>query len=445
MVGGRMSPSPAPPSERELIQRALQLARQGRPKEAEGALHDVLRRNPDSLEARALLGALAFRQHRYEEAVAAYGICAGARPDNGAFQFNLGIARETTGDLPGAIDALLAACRLEPQNWRFALFAGAALEAAGRRDEAAVVFSLADDVDPAVRAARNNVAQDPEIRRRSAIADRVMREHFTRLHDRSVDEYERLALARTGIEPDLARVRNAIWTQTHDRPFRFRTQKQEPSVFYVPDLQARPITPCERLPWAAAVEAAADEIRGEYLAALACDVAMAPYVDANVRSPAWQGLRGNLDWSALHLYKAAQETPWVRHFPKTLEALQAADVVRVDGGKPIEMFFSRLRPGTHIPPHFGCANNRLTVHLPLIVPAGCSIRVGDEVHTWREGELFAFDDSFEHEAWNTSGMDRVVLIFESHHPDLSTAERAAIEHAFESRGRWLQARRLPPP
>jgi aspartyl/asparaginyl beta-hydroxylase (cupin superfamily) len=102
-----------------------------------------------------------------------------------------------------------------------------------------------------------------------------------------------------------------------------------------------------------------------------------------------------------------------------------------------------MRPGAHIPPHFGAANNRLTVHLPLIVPAGCSIRVGDEIHTWREGELFAFDDSFEHEAWNTSDKDRVVLIFESHHPDLSKAERAAIEHAFESRGRWLKERRRP--
>jgi len=107
------------------------------------------------------------------------------------------------------------------------------------------------------------------------------------------------------------------------------------------------------------------------------------------------------------------------------------------------MFFSRMRPGAHIPPHFGTANNRLTVHLPLIVPAGCSIRVGDEIHTWREGELFAFDDSFEHEAWNTSDRDRVVLIFESHHPDLNAAERAAVEHAFESRGSWLKERRLP--
>jgi aspartyl/asparaginyl beta-hydroxylase (cupin superfamily) len=125
-----------------------------------------------------------------------------------------------------------------------------------------------------------------------------------------------------------------------------------------------------------------------------------------------------------------------------LRALEAADVLRIDG-RPMELFFSRLRPGAHIPPHFGVANNRLTIHLPLIVPDDCSIRVGSGIHAWRTGELFAFDDSFEHEAWNRSSEDRVVLIFESHHPDLGPEERAAIEYAFEARGRWLRERNIP--
>lgn len=40
---------------------------------------------------------------------------------------------------------------------------------------------------------------------------------------------------------------------------------------------------------------------------------------------------------------------------------------------------------------------RLTVHLGLIVPTGCSIYVGDDTpHTWEEGKCIVFDDSFEH-------------------------------------------------
>ena len=104
------------------------------------------------------------------------------------------------------------------------------------------------------------------------------------------------------------------------------------------------------------------------------------------------------------------------------------------------MFFSRLKPGAHIPPHFGCANNRITVHLPLIVPDNCAIRVGDDLHGWTEGKLFAFDDSYEHEAWNRSDRDRVVLIFESHHPDLTQDERYAVERTYAARGNWVERR-----
>jgi hypothetical protein len=45
--------------------------------------------------------------------------------------------------------------------------------------------------------------------------------------------------------------------------------------------------------------------------------------------------------------------------------------------------------------------------LPLIVPPGCFFRVGNEVREWREGALFIFDDTIEHEAWNDSKEDRV--------------------------------------
>ena len=89
------------------------------------------------------------------------------------------------------------------------------------------------------------------------------------------------------------------------------------------------------------------------------------------------------------------------------------------------------------------ANHRITVHLPLVVPEGCAIRVGTHTHVWEEGKLFAFDDSFEHEAWNRSTRERVVLIFESFHPDLGAAERRAIERSYAVRGQWLEARRIP--
>ena len=384
----------------------------------------------------------AFVQQRFAEAAAGYERCIALMPAEPAFHFNLGTACEKQGDLARAVDAYLTAWRLNPKDARLALFAGAALEAAGRREDAAVLFSLGDDIDLAVRRAKDRPDVDPEIRRRSATADRVMREHLTGLHEAAVSAFERDAAASDGAPPDVARVRNAIWVQTHDRPFDFRTPDQKPSLFYMPDLPARPVIPRERLPWAAALEARTAEVRDEYLAAVAAGAEHAPYVDAATRGPIWQELRGKLDWSSLHLYKVGAQTPLARLFPKTVEALEAADVVRLEG-RPIELLFSRLRPGAHIPPHFGTENQRITVHLPLIVPGDCEIRVGSARHAWREGELFAFDDSFEHEAWNRAGKDRVVLIFQAHNPDLRPEERAAIEYAIGRRERWIKERRVP--
>jgi tetratricopeptide (TPR) repeat protein len=320
-----------------------------------------------SVETIAAEARRAFAEQRYAQAAAGFEQCIALAPQSPAFHFNLGLAREQLGEVARAVDAYLGAWRLNQTNAQVALFAGAALEALGRHEDAAIMFSLGDDLDPAVRRARNNPELSPEIRRRSATADQVMREHFTRLHALAVSDFERQAGGRGGAPSDLARVRGAIWAQTHDRPFTYRTPEQQPSIFYVPDLPAMPITPRERLPWASAIEAKTAEVREEYLAAVSAGTAHAPYVDANIRVPIWRELAGNPAWSSLHLYKANEETPFARLFPKTLAALAAADIVRVRG-RPVELFFSRLQPGAYIPPHFGAANNRITLHLPLLVP-----------------------------------------------------------------------------
>jgi aspartyl/asparaginyl beta-hydroxylase (cupin superfamily) len=397
---------------------------------------------PATVQAIAVEATRAFVQQRYAEAAAGYERCIALMPAEPAFHFNLGTACEKQGDLARAIDAYLMAWRLNPKDARLALFAGAALEAAGRREDAAVLFSLGDDIDLAVRRAKDRPDVDPEIRRRSATADRVMREHLTGLHAAAVSMFERESSAAGGKPPDVARVRSAVWVQTHDRPFTYRTPGQKPALFYMPDLPAMPVVPRERLPWAEALEARTANVREEYLAAVAAGAEHSPYVDAATQAPIWQQLRGKLDWSSLHLYKVGMKTPLVHLFPKTLAALEAADLVRLEG-RPVELLFSRLRRGAHIPPHFGTGNHRITVHLPLIVPGDCEIRVGSARHAWREGELFAFDDSFEHEAWNRSSEDRVVLIFEANHPDLRPEERAAVEYAIGIRERWIRERRVP--
>jgi aspartyl/asparaginyl beta-hydroxylase (cupin superfamily) len=99
-------------------------------------------------------------------------------------------------------------------------------------------------------------------------------------------------------------------------------------------------------------------------------------------------------------------------------------------------FFSLLDAGTHIPPHTGVTNTRLTVHLPLIVPPECVFRVGSETREWVPGKAWVFDDTIEHEAWNRSDSPRAVLIFDIWNPFLSEAERDLVRAATEVVGTY---------
>ncbi len=391
----------------------------------------------DSALGDLLAGAsAAARAGDWAQAAEHYAHAASAAPTRTDLHFNLGDARERAGDAAGAAQAYLDACRLSPREARLALFAGVALAQAGREEEAAVMCSLADGLDPALLPSHARPGLHPELRRRVTIANGLLRRRFAALHAQAVEE-------RDGDDRDLSRISRAIWVQTHPEPVVFRTPLQKPGIFYVPDLPATAVTPAATLPWASAIEACTADIRAEYLSAVAAGARLDPYVEADVRNPLWGALRGRHDWSALHLFKSAEEQPIARLFPRTLAAIARADVFRVGHDRPMEVFFSRLAPGTHIPPHHGVANHRITVHLPLIVPEGCAIRVGSHTHVWKEGQLFAFDDSFEHEARNRGTRERVVLIFESFHPDLSPAERRAIERSYTLRGRWLADRRIP--
>jgi aspartyl/asparaginyl beta-hydroxylase (cupin superfamily) len=77
-----------------------------------------------------------------------------------------------------------------------------------------------------------------------------------------------------------------------------------------------------------------------------------------------------------------------------------------------EAFFSILEGGKSIPAHDGPYRGYLRYHLGLVVPEKNppSIRIKDQVYTWKEGESVLFDDSWNHEVYNQCAEDRVILI-----------------------------------
>ncbi len=78
--------------------------------------------------------------------------------------------------------------------------------------------------------------------------------------------------------------------------------------------------------------------------------------------------------------------------------------------------FSYLPAHTQIKPHKGFTKMVTRVHLGLVIPSDCGIRVGDVTKKWEVGKLMIFDDSFEHEAWNNSNEDRFVLMLDIANP-----------------------------
>jgi aspartyl/asparaginyl beta-hydroxylase (cupin superfamily) len=153
-------------------------------------------------------------------------------------------------------------------------------------------------------------------------------------------------------------------------------------------------------------------------------------MDPGTPANKWSPLDRSLDWGALHLWKDGRRDEAVcARAPQTAAAVEALPLSDLPGRTPT-VFFSLLRPGTHLPAHTGVSNVRTIIHLPLIVPPGCGFRVGGETREWRVGEAFAFDDTIEHEAWNRSEQLRAILIFDVWNPYITEAERDLLRRFY---------------
>jgi aspartate beta-hydroxylase len=207
---------------------------------------------------------------------------------------------------------------------------------------------------------------------------------------------------------------------------------QQPRFYYFPGLPQIQFYENTLFPWIADVERATPAIRAELLSLLADQSVFAPYVQGKVNRPVTREseMRNNPAWSACFLWKDGNPVAEiVARCPETMRVLSNVPLARIPDRSP-SILFSMLRAGARIPPHNGLINTRLICHLPLIVPGPTSFRVGNEVRSWVEGKAWLFDDTIEHEAWNGSDQDRVVLLFDVWRPELTSIERALVVRLF---------------
>jgi aspartate beta-hydroxylase len=403
------------------LERTLAEARQarqsGRRDEAGRLLRELVVRVGEHPMALNALGLNVLAQGEHGEAAALFRRAIAADPNSPELWMNLAKAFRELGDDSGELQALEGALAIDQRHFMALVRMAELFERTGDEARSAErwsgVLALAGMMDeqPPALAPMLDHARDFVARQRAgfaaaidaglADARRTLDEVRRRRFDACVDH----ALGRRRIYPN------------------------QPAGMHFPFLPADEFFERRHFPWLEQIEAKTEIIRGELEALLAGDEAgIRPYVAMEPGTPAnkWSPLDHSLAWGALHLWKDGRRDDSVcARVPQTAAAVEALPLSDLPGRTPT-VFFSLLRPGTHLPAHSGVSNVRTIIHLPLIVPPGCGFRVGGETREWEVGRAWAFDDTIEHEAWNDSDRLRVVLIVDLWPPALSEAERRAV-------------------
>ena len=210
---------------------------------------------------------------------------------------------------------------------------------------------------------------------------------------------------------------------------------QAPHAFYLDDMAYCGYFPTEQLPWMADLEGHTDMIEGELNSLLTQSAdRFSPYVHSGLEQP--QNTETTLldsdDWTSAFLWQDGKpESDILAACPETAALMADLPLTRISGLAP-SVLFSKLDAGAKIDPHTGLLNCRLICHLPLTVPPGCGLRVGEESRETQRGRGWAFDDSINHEAWNNGKTPRTILLFDVWRPELTHDERHLITSLLEA-------------
>lgn len=208
---------------------------------------------------------------------------------------------------------------------------------------------------------------------------------------------------------------------------------------HYPGLESRPFHDPVDFPLVAYLEENSSAIKTEVLA-----------LEANAFHPEAETIERRGNWDVVFFYdrgRRIEET--CEACPTVTYAIDHFPTMRTITGL---IYISRLSAGTHIAAHRGRTNFRLRCHLGIVVPEGdCAIRNGGETRSWQEGRCLVLDDHFEHEAWNHTASDRIVIVMDVWHPGLTETEvellkglhRYAYSYAERQHGWWQAHYRSP--
>lgn len=368
-------------------------------------------------------GMLALRQGDAAGAIKAFAAAVAADPAEAILHYNLANAYALAGNAAEQLEALNAALDCDPYMPHALLSRGKLAEAQGFATAALSDFKRLLAAVPEGDTTGGPGFQAGLVHARAAVA------RDTANLAKRLDAVQAEADA-AATPADAERFRHAVDLQLGRR----RAYVHQPLVLNYPYLPAIQFFDRGLFPWLSQLESATPIIREELKALLSKGGGgFAPYVRYPRGAPVnqWSELNHSNAWAATFFIEHGVPNPAMReHCPQTAALLETLPLFNLPGRGPVA-FFSLLKPGTVIPPHTGATNIRSIVHLPLIVPQGCTFRVGNETRPWIECEAFVFDDTIDHEAKNPTTELRALLIIDTWNPFISEAERQLI-------GNWMR-------
>jgi len=232
----------------------------------------------------------------------------------------------------------------------------------------------------------------------------------------------------------------------------FEHKAQKPYTFYLPGLPATPFHDPASFPFCSILEQNSPIIRQELLALIhqqeeENDSKFQVYSgdgltqEEEPQSPSSTSTSTMVsagDWRVFYFYKNFKKVEEnCRKCPKTAELLELQQESSSDILLKGMVCYSSILPGTHILPHTGPSNMRLTCHLGLLGCQGAEIAVGSEKRSFVENKCLVFDDSFVHQVWHQGKERRVTLMLDFWHPDMTPLEKAAFQMVMVNSSREI--------
>ncbi|MGH7240090.1 MAG: aspartyl/asparaginyl beta-hydroxylase domain-containing protein [Candidatus Saccharimonadales bacterium] len=425
-----VKPAPGSPAWQieTLAESAKHLAKNGDISGAEKIYEKILEVAPYHVRSLNALAARAMERGDIKRAKTLIERAIQVAPDRFILHENFGHILNALDEKELALTSFIKAAELRP-NFVYPLICQAmTLESMGRLEEAAIVYARIVKLAPDP----NVVAMDDLIpaRKRPLVLKAIA--SFRQIMYQFLHDALREPIAEFG-GPALQRVVECAKIKSGISKPVYQHALQHPDWLYVPGIKPHAFFDPSEFEWVTEFQSHTSQVKNELVTLLESKAQLEPYVKIEGKGDKqqWTTLNYSAAWSSYHFLKASGPiTENCERCPATIAALQHIPLVQITQHAP-EVFFSILQPGTHIPPHHGLGNYKLAVHLPLLIPDKCRIRVGHETRGWSEGQCMIFDDSFQHEAWNDSEHIRAVLIMEIWNPELSEAERIGVQKIVE--------------